>query len=80
MPTYSYSCKKCGAHFDVFQKITEDPVKKCQECGQETAHRGIGGGLATFQFKGSGYYCTDYPKESPKEKNKSCDCNKKNCC
>ena len=57
MPTYEYECKTCSHRFEVFQSITEDPVKTCPECGKEV-RRLIGGGLGII-FKGSGFYVTD---------------------
>ncbi len=65
MPTYDYKCKECGITFEVFQKMTDEPVKKCIECNGEVK-RLIGGGLTPI-FKGSGFYETDY--KSKKNKN-----------
>ncbi len=61
MPTYEYECDRCGHRFEKFQNMTDEPVKKCPECGA-TVRRGVGGGSAVI-FKGSGFYATDY-KES----------------
>ncbi|MDR0449786.1 MAG: zinc ribbon domain-containing protein [Treponema sp.] len=57
MPTYSYECKSCGHNFDVFQSMSEEPVKICPECGKEV-RRLIKGGTGII-FKGSGFYVTD---------------------
>lgn len=57
MPTYEYECKTCSHKFEVFQRISEEPVKSCPECGKEV-RRLIGGGLGII-FKGSGFYVTD---------------------
>lgn len=63
---------------DAFQKITEDPLKSCPACGQDSLLRGIGGGQATFQFQGKGFYLTDYKQT---ESSSSCPCDKdKNSC
>lgn len=61
MPTYEYECNKCKQHFDVFQKMTDEPLKKCPECGGR-AHRLISSGSGII-FKGSGFYETDYKKK-----------------
>lgn len=65
MPTYEYRCSKCGHQFEVFQKITDKPVKKCPECGAK-AERLISGGVGLV-FKGSGFYITDYKKKERAE-------------
>jgi putative FmdB family regulatory protein len=62
MPTYGYECKSCGHTFDVFQSMSEDPVKVCPECGKEV-RRLINGGTGII-FKGSGFYVTDKGKGS----------------
>jgi putative FmdB family regulatory protein len=63
MPTYEYECKDCGHHFELFQKMTDDPVKDCPECkGKVKRLIGMGGGIL---FKGSGFHVTDYPKRKP---------------
>ncbi len=71
MPTYPYQCVHCQHEFDLFQKITDEPTATCPECGANGAKRGIGGGMSRFQFKGSGFYITDYrnPQSPPPEAN-----------
>ena len=66
MPTYDYECAKCGHTFDAFQNMSDEPLKKCPECGQKGLKRLIGGGLGVI-FKGSGFYITDYRSESYKK-------------
>ena len=58
MPTYEYQCEQCGHRFERFQKMSEEPSKKCPRCGTRV-HRliGAGGGII---FKGRGFYATDY--------------------
>lgn len=65
MPTYDYQCSK-GHRFEVFQKMTDEPVAECPECGAP-ATRLISGG-AGFLFKGEGFYITDYRSEEYKKK------------
>jgi len=59
MPTYEYECQSCHGKFELFQSITERPVRKCPHCGRPSARRliGAGGGII---FRGSGFYQTDY--------------------
>ena len=66
MPTYDYECGGCGHRFELFQSITENPVRKCPECGALKAKRLIGTGGAII-FKGSGFYTTDYRSDEYKK-------------
>jgi putative FmdB family regulatory protein len=65
MPTYDYECPK-GHRFEVFQKMTDEPVAACPECGAP-ATRQISGG-AGFLFKGEGFYITDSRSEDYKKR------------
>jgi putative FmdB family regulatory protein len=65
MPTYDYECPK-GHRFEVFQKMSDDPVATCPECGGP-AKRKISGG-AGFLFKGEGFYITDYRSDDYKKR------------
>ena len=65
MPTYDYRCPN-GHQFDLFQRMSEDPVSECPECGAR-AERQISGG-AGFLFKGDGFYITDNRSEDYKKK------------
>ncbi len=64
MPTYEYRCPK-GHHFELFQRMSEEPRAVCPECGEES-ERLLSGG-AGFLFKGNGFYITDYRSESYKK-------------
>lgn len=66
MPTYDYECDACGHQMELFQSITEDPIKKCPECKKNKLRRLFGTGAA-IMFKGSGFYETDYRSESYKK-------------
>lgn len=58
MPTYEYRCTECTHEFEKFQKITDDPIAICPECGGAVEKLiGMGGGIL---FKGPGFYATDY--------------------
>lgn len=58
MPTYDYQCKKCGHDFEVFQRMTDNPLEECPKCKGEI-ERLIGSGAGII-FKGKGFYQTDY--------------------
>lgn len=58
MPIYEYHCGACGHEFEVIQKITDRPIRKCEACGRLQAKRGIS--QTSFVLKGSGWYATDY--------------------
>jgi len=62
MPTYEYECETCHHHFEEFQNMKDEPIKKCPKCGKKVK-RLISSG-AGFIFKGSGFYITDYKKNS----------------
>ena len=70
MPTYDYECDACGHTWELFQKITDDPVTKCPACNKKKARRLFGTGAAIV-FKGSGFYQTDYRSESYKKGEKA---------
>jgi putative FmdB family regulatory protein len=61
MPLYEYQCKKCGHRFEKIQKFSDKPVKKCPECGGAVEQLIS---APAVQFKGSGWYVTDYAKKS----------------
>ena len=61
MPLYEYQCKKCGHRFEKIQKFSDKPVKKCPDCGGPV-EQVIS--APAVQFKGSGWYVTDYAKKS----------------
>ena len=58
MPIYEYTCKACGCEFEVLQKISDGPIRKCEKCGKLQAKRHIS--QTSFLLKGSGWYTTDY--------------------
>jgi putative FmdB family regulatory protein len=61
MPLYEYQCKKCGHRFEKIQKFSDKMVKKCPDCGGAVEQMIS---APAVQFKGSGWYVTDYPKKS----------------
>ena len=73
MPTYEYSCEKCGATLEIVQSMRDDALRECPKelCRQKKWGRGkvkrlIGTGAGLI-FKGSGFYITDYRSDSYKE-------------
>jgi len=66
MPTYDYECEKCANKFELFQKMSDEPVAKCPACGGK-AGRLISPGSGII-FKGSGFYETDYKKKDRHKK------------
>jgi putative FmdB family regulatory protein len=61
MPLYEYECKKCHHRFERIQKFSDPHVKKCPQCGGPI-EQVIS--APAVQFKGSGWYVTDYAKKS----------------
>ena len=68
MPLYEYQCKSCKHRFEVIQKFSDKPVKKCTKCGK-AVERLVSS--SAIQFKGSGWYVTDYAKRSGPSDGKS---------
>jgi putative FmdB family regulatory protein len=58
MPTYEYECEKCGHRLEMFQSMTDEPLKTCPECWGNL-QRLLGVGAAVI-FKGRGFHATDY--------------------
>ena len=68
MPIYEYECTSCHHKFDLMQKISDQPVKQCPQCFEETAIRLVS--AAGFQLKGSGWYATDFKNKAKPEAKK----------
>jgi putative FmdB family regulatory protein len=66
MPIYEYECEN-GHVFDVMQRMSEDPLIQCVECGAPVRKLLHPVGIS---FKGSGFYSTDYSKKGPKSEPK----------
>ncbi len=60
MPLYEYECKKCKHRFEKIQKFSDKMLKKCPECGGPIEQMVS---APAVQFKGSGWYVTDYAKK-----------------
>jgi len=61
MPLYEYQCEKCGHRFEKIQKFSDKMVKKCPDCGGRVEQMIS---APAVQFKGSGWYVTDYANKS----------------
>ena len=57
MPIYEFECRKCKAHSEVLQKLNDKPPVKCNKCGGRLERLAS---APAIQFKGSGWYVTDY--------------------
>jgi putative FmdB family regulatory protein len=73
MPTYEYSCEKCGKGFEIFQSMRDETLRECpkelcrqKKWGHGKVKRLLGTGAGLI-FKGSGFYITDYRSNSYKE-------------
>ena len=60
MPLYEYECERCGHRFEVIQKSADSPSGTCPKCGG-AVHKLQS--APAFQFKGSGWYITDYARK-----------------
>lgn len=65
MPIYEYQCTECGYQTEVLQKISDEPLKDCPECGKPAMKKMVS--AAAFRLKGGGWYETDF--KSGKKKN-----------
>ena len=68
MPIYEYQCAKCKKTIEVIQKFSDKPLKKHAKCGGNLTKLISASG---FQFKGTGWYVTDYARKSSSENKES---------
>jgi putative FmdB family regulatory protein len=66
VPLYEYQCDACGSRFEVIQKFSDSTVETCRECGKGPVHRLPSS--PAIQFKGTGWYITDYAQKGQKGK------------
>ncbi|MEO7538816.1 MAG: FmdB family zinc ribbon protein, partial [Pyrinomonadaceae bacterium] len=57
MPIYEYKCQQCGLQFERRQSVSDDPLTTCEKCHGKLEKQWS---LSGFQFKGAGWYVTDY--------------------
>jgi putative FmdB family regulatory protein len=62
MPLYEYQCDACGTRFELIRKFSDPPLEVCPTCGKGPVQKLISS--PAFQFKGSGWYITDYARKS----------------
>ena len=67
MPIYEYRCKSCGHEMEAFQRLSDDPLKECPNCGDLELSKLIS--AAGFRLKGGGWYETDFKGAKDKKKN-----------
>lgn len=63
MPLYEYQCQKCGHRFERIQKFSDAPIAECPKCGGAVQKLVSS---PAFQFKGTGWYVTDYARQGDK--------------
>ncbi len=61
MPIYEYECQDCHFRFEKLQRLSDPPPKKCPECGRGKVAQLLS--APAVQFKGSGWYVTDYARK-----------------
>lgn len=71
MPIYEYHCTSCDDHFEVTQKITDQPLGECPKC-QGRVEKLIS--QSSFVLKGSGWYQTDYARKGSEKKESAPSC------
>jgi putative FmdB family regulatory protein len=65
MPLYEYECEACGQRFERIQKFSDPIADTCPLCGEGPVHRLMSS--PAIQFKGAGWYITDYAKKGKSE-------------
>lgn len=68
MPIYEYKCQQCGAHFEKRQSVSDEPLTTCEKCHGRLEKQWS---LSGFQFKGAGWYVTDYAGKKSEKGEKS---------
>ncbi len=64
MPIYEYQCQSCNHAMEALQKLSDEPLVDCPECGKASLKKKIS--AAGFRLKGSGWYETDFKKSNQK--------------
>jgi putative FmdB family regulatory protein len=62
MPLYEYLCDACGHRFEKIQKFSDPLIEECPKCGEKQVHKLVSS--PAIQFKGTGWYITDYAKKN----------------
>ncbi len=66
MPIYEYQCESCGHELEALQKISDERLVYCPECGEATLRKLVS--AAAFRLKGTGWYETDFKNQGKGEK------------
>jgi len=69
MPLYEYKCEACGSRFEKIRQFSDPPLEVCVKCGKGPVTKLLSS--PAIQFKGSGFYITDYPKKSSPDNSSS---------
>jgi putative FmdB family regulatory protein len=69
MPLYEYECTACGHRFERIRKFSDPPVETCPNCGEAKVQKLVSS--PAIQFKGTGWYITDYAKKGSAGPDKS---------
>jgi putative FmdB family regulatory protein len=69
MPLYEYECEACHQRFEKIQKFSDPPIDVCAKCGKGPVKKLVSS--PAIQFKGSGWYITDYAKKSGSDAGKT---------
>ena len=76
MPIYEYQCEQCGHKLEKLQKISDEPLKTCPQCGNQSLKKLVS--AAAFRLKGGGWYETDFKNKKPSKESKSLNNKEKN--
>jgi putative FmdB family regulatory protein len=69
MPLYEYQCDACGSRFELIRRFSDPPAEICTSCGASPVRKLFSS--PAIQFKGSGWYITDYGRKDQKSDQKS---------
>ena len=69
MPLYEYQCDACGHRFEKIQKYSDPLIEECPNCGEHKVHKLVSS--PAIQFKGTGWYITDYAKKNTVDASKA---------
>ena len=64
VPLYEYKCEKCGERVEIIQRVSDKPYSHCPKCGGDMKKMVS---APAIQFKGSGFYKTDYASSKPSD-------------
>ena len=68
MPLYEYECEACSSRFEKIQKFSDPPLEVCAKCGKGPIRKLLSS--PAIQFKGTGWYITDYAKSGSSKESK----------